>query len=123
MRYNDNEENDLLSEISDLLSSEETSEETVEIKVEKVEEDAILIPLDYRIFSTDNGLPTGKREPVDVYKCDRNTGIIPIGKARKKANLMQQAFKDKTFFVSETASKILPNGKITTVENIVYQTK
>jgi len=123
MRYNDNEENDLMGDINDLLSSEETPKVEMEVTAEIVEEEAVLIPLDYHIFTTSNGESTGKREPVDTYKCDRLRGIVPINKAKMKADLMKNAFKNKNFFVVETSSKILPSGKVVTVENIVYQTK
>ena len=87
------------------------------------EENFILVPLDYKIFSTHNNEVSGQREPIDTYKCDRIKGIVPIGKARQKANLMKQAFKNKVFFVEESSSKILESGKVRTVHQIVYQTK
>ena len=126
MRYNDENENDLLGDISDLLSvstTTETTEVEIEVVAEVEKEECVLIPLSYHIFTTHNGELKGKKEPIDTYKCDRVNGIIPIGKARIKADLMKKAFQNKTFFVAETSSKILPNGRVITVENIVYQTK
>ena len=120
MRFTDNEDN-LLDEIGDLLTSE-TPKVEVEATIEKEVEEAVLIPLDYHIFTTNNGDVKGKREAIDTLVCDRVRGIVPIGKARTKADLMKKAFQNKTFFVAETSSKILPNGKVVTVENIVYQT-
>jgi hypothetical protein len=120
----ENETNDLLDNLDDLLASENLSilcELKVE-KVEEVEEESVLIPLDYQIFTTNNGLATGKKEIIDTYKCDRVKGIVPIGKAITKAKLMKQAFKNKEFFVTEASSKILPNGKTKIVEKIIFQT-
>lgn len=94
----------------------------VETIVEVEEEKCIFVPLDYRIFSTHNNEPNGQREPIDTYKCDRVKGIVPIGKARIKADLMKKAFKNKKFFVEETSSKISESGKTKTVHQIVYQT-
>lgn len=94
-----------------------------ETNVEIEEEKCIFVPLDYRIFSTHNNEPTGQIEPIDTYNCDRTKGIVPIGKARIKADLMKKAFKTKVFFVEETSSKISENGKAKTVHKIVYQTK
>lgn len=124
MRYNDNEENDLLGEISDLLSVETITDVEVETPAKKVKDEIefVLIPLDYQIFTTDNGKSDGKREIIDTYKCDRAKGIIPIGKAKMKAELMKKAFKNKTFFVEQTSSKILPKGRVTTVKSIVFET-
>lgn len=118
----ENETDDLLGNLDDLLGNENL-EILCELKIEEVvEEESVLIPLDYQIFTTHNGLATGKKEIVDTYKCDRIKGIIPINKSITKAKLMKQAFKNKEFFVTETSSKILPNGKIKTVEKIIFQT-
>ena len=116
--------NDLLDNLDDLNLEVET-EINIEVatKVEtEPENDFILVPLDYKIFTTHNNEVNGQREPIDTYKCDRVKNIIPIGKARKKADLMKQAFKNKTFFVEETSSKIYENKKVTTVHKVVYQT-
>ncbi len=111
---------DFMSDLGELL----TSEVKVEIKEVKAEEEEhILIPLDYQIFSTSNNEPTGKREIIDTYRCDRKRGITPSGKARIKADLMKKAFPNKKFFVEETSSKIYDNGRVQTVGKIYYQTK
>ncbi len=123
MRYFDNEENDLLNEMDELLSSDIAPETKEETKVEETEEEGIVIPLDYQVFTTNNGEVTGKRELIDTLMCDRKKGIVPIGKARMKADRLKEAFKNKVYFVVENSSKILANGKVITVEKIVYKTK
>ena len=115
--------NDLLDNLDDLNLEVETEINIEVANVVEVEEpEFILVPLDYKIFTTHNNEVNGQREPIDTYKCDRVKNIIPIGKARKKADLMKQAFKNKTFFVEETSSKIFENKKVTTVHKVVYQT-
>lgn len=118
-----NEDNNFLSELEELL--ETTPEVQAEIKAleKEAEEEHILIPLDYQIFSTSNNEPTGKREIIDTYRCDRKRGITPSGKARIKADLMKKAFPNKKFFVEETSSKIYNGGRVQTVSKIYYQTK
>ena len=113
-----NEDFDLMGELDNILTGT-----TTEAKVEVVEEEHILIPLDYQIFSTHNNEPNGKREIIDTYRCDRVRGIIPTGKARIKADLMKKAFATKKFFVEETSSKIFESGRVITVSKIYYQTK
>jgi hypothetical protein len=127
MRYGriNEDEQDFLGDMDALLTTEIAIEAKTETKVEvaEEEEEAILIPLDYHIFSTSNNEPTGKKEPVDTYYCDKVRGIVPIGKAKIKANLLKQAFKNKTYFVEETATKVFESGKVVTVKTIVYKTK
>lgn len=125
MNFFDNNEDDILNEMDTLLSSDIAVEAKINTpKVELIEDDAILVPLDYQIFAVSNGdVNTGKRELIDTYKCDRVRGITPSGKARIKADLMKKAFSAKKFFVVENSSKILPNGKTVVVEKIIYQTK
>lgn len=120
----DFENDDLLSEVSDLLDTEiKPTNNTTKVEIEEEDENAILVPSAYQVISTVNNLPTGKKEVVDTYYCDRVKGIVPIGKARIKADLMHKAFKNKTYFVIEFSSKILSNGKVKTSEKIVYTTK
>lgn len=120
----DFENDDLLSEVSDLLDTEiKSTTNTVKVEADVEDENAILVPSAYQVISTVNNLPTGKKEVVDTYYCDRVKGIVPIGKARVKADLMRKAFKNKTYFVIEFSSKILSNGKVKTSEKIVYTTK
>ena len=128
MRNRFNEEDDLLSDLNELMLSEVAPEVQKELEakieeVEVVEEEHILIPLDYQIFSTHNNEPTGKREIIDTYRCDRVRGITPSGKVRIKADLMKKAFANKKFFVEETSSKIYENGRVKTISRIYYQTK
>lgn len=118
------ENDDLLNEVSDLLDTEiKPTNNTVKVEVETEDENAILVPNAYQVISTTNNQPTGKKEVVDTYYCDRTKGIVPIGKARIKADLMHKAFKNKTYFVIEFSSKILSDGKVKTSEKIVYTTK
>jgi hypothetical protein len=124
MRNQFNENDELMGDLEDLLTCETTAKVKAEIKANEVEEEEhVLVPLDYLIFSTSNNEPTGKREIIDTYKCDRIKGIVPSGKARMKADLMKKAFPNKRFFVEETASKIFDNGRLRTVSKIYYQTK
>ena len=109
---------DIFESIDQLLpESAETKTETIEVV--EAEERHILVPLDFKVYSGD---PKGRKEIVDTYKCDRVKGIIPVGKAKIKADRMKMTFKNKNFFVIETASKITESGKVSTVERIVYQT-
>ncbi len=120
----DFENDDLLSEVSDLLDTEVKPEvKTSTVVIEDEDNDTILVPTAYQVISTVNNLPTGKKEVVDTYYCDRVKGIVPIGKARIKADLMRKAFKNKTYFVIEFSTKILSDGKVKTSEKIVYTTK
>ncbi|HWY34511.1 MAG TPA: hypothetical protein VNX68_07685 [Nitrosopumilaceae archaeon] len=114
-------DNELFGDINELLSSADTKTVETVIVEAVIEEEHILIPLDYKVYSTNSS--TGRKEIVDTLKCDRSKGIIPIGKARQKADLMKKVFKTTTFFVLETSSKIFTSGKVVTVENVVYQTK
>lgn len=128
MRNRFNEDDELLGDLQDLLDIETTNELKTEIKAEtkalqEEEEEHTIVPLDYQIYSTSNNQPTGKKDIVDTYKCDRTKGIIPSGKARMKADLMKKAFPNKTFFVDETVSKIYESGRVKTVSKIYYQTK
>lgn len=119
MRYYENENDNLLEDINSLLGEENL---TPKVELQAEDEEVVLIPLRYHIFYTLNGEPNGKREPIDTYECDRVRGITPIGKARAKADLMKKAFANRTFFVEETSSKIVPNKPTTTVKKIVHQT-
>jgi hypothetical protein len=110
---------DIFNEIEKV--SADTKSVTVEIKP-KFSEEAIYIPLAYQIFHTHNNEPTGKREIVDTYLCDREKGIVPNLKAKKKADLMKNALPKKTFFV-EAEYTVIDNGKTIKHLEIIHQTK
>jgi hypothetical protein len=106
-----------LNEIFDEISAD-TKSVTVEIKP-KFSEEAVYIPMSYQIFSLDNNK---RRDIVDTYLCDRAKGIVPNLKAKKKADLMQKAFPNKTFFV-EAEYTVLDNGKEIKHLEIIHETK
>lgn len=110
---------DLLGEIEKVSGSTEAP--TV-IVVPKFSEEAVYIPLNYQIFSTHDNSSTGKRDIVDTYQCDRAKNIIPNLKAKKKADLMKLAFKNKTFFV-EAEYSVLDKGITVKHLEIIHQTK
>lgn len=119
--YNESE-TDLLSGALDILSNGTEDKKEVSASNE-VKEDALYIPKDYQIFSTHNNEATGKREIADTYMCDRKKGIVPNLKARKKADLMKNAFPKKTFFVEATYIMIETGKAPKEVKEIYYQTK
>lgn len=108
---------DIFDEIEKV--SAETKSVTVEIKP-KFSEEAILVPLSYQIFSLDNNK---RREIVDTYMCDREKGVVPNLKAKKKADLMQKAFPNKTFFVEGEYAVIEEGKEAVKHTEIIHETK
>lgn len=118
----DGNEIDLLSGALDILSNGTEDKKDIGTSNE-VKDDAVYIPKTYQIYSTHNGEATGKREIADTYVCDRKKGIVPNLKARKKADLMKNAFPTKKFFVEATYVVIEDNKAPKEVKEICYQTK
>jgi hypothetical protein len=103
---------------------EKASADTTTIKVEivapvqKFSDDAVYVPLSYQIYK----LANGRKEVIDTYYCDRVKGIVPTGKAKKKADLMKQAFSKETFYV-EAEYSLTYLGKTVKETEVIYQTK
>jgi len=110
---------DIFNEIEKVSGSTEST--TVQV-APKFSEEAIYVPLSYQIFSTHDNSPTGKRDIIDTYLCDRAKGVVPNLKAIKKADLMKVAIKTKTYFV-EAEYNVVDNGKTVKHKEIIHQTK
>ena len=110
---------DIFDEIEKASENQKPIVEVTAVKASEFSEDAIYIPLSYQVYTTDNGLAEGKKEIIDTYPCDRIKGIVPTGKAKKKAELMKQAFKTKTFFVL-AEYEVVDGGKTQRTKEVIY---
>jgi hypothetical protein len=111
-----------------LFDDENEMEETTE-KVEVTEivkmtilDNEICVPLHYQIFSTSDNTPTGHKEIIDTYACDRAKGIVPTARAKGKADGMKKCYPTKTYFVIGFYELISERGSRKETE-IIYQTK
>lgn len=117
-----------MTDIFDILDeavSEANAEKVEETKETKKEEadDTIFIPLDYQVFTTKDNTPTGIKDIIATYLCDRTKGIVPNQTAKTKADLMKKAFPNKTYFVIGTYT-VIRNGQAPVKESeIIHQTK
>jgi hypothetical protein len=109
--------NEIFDEIEKV--SADTKSVTVEVKP-KFSEEAVFVPLSYQIFSLDSNK---RREIVDTYLCDRERGIVPNLKAKKKADLMQKAFPNKTFFVEGEYAVVEEGKAVVKHVEIIHETK
>lgn len=102
-----------------------------EVNAEKIEEkpqpkkeepdDTIFIPMDYQVFTTKDNKPDGIKEIIATYLCDRAKGIVPNQTAKTKADLMQKAFPNKTYFVIATYT-VIRNGQKPVKESEIIHT-
>ena len=109
----------------DLFGDEiETTEKVVVAENPKMEiaDDEICVPLHYQIFTTNDNTPTGHKEIVDTYACDRAKGIVPTARAKGKTDGMKKCFPKNTYFVMGYYELISEKGSRKETE-IIYQTK
>jgi len=103
--------------------TEETTEvEVTEIAKMEIADEEICVPLHYQIFTTNDNTPTGRKEIVDTYACDRAKGIVPTARAKGKADGMKKCFPKNTYFVIGFYEIISEKGTRKETE-IIYQTK
>jgi len=110
-----------------LFDDNETEETTEQVEVTEtakmeITEDEICVPLHYQIFTTNDNTPTGRKEIVDTYACDRAKGIVPTARAKGKADGMKKCYPNKTYFVMGYYELISEKGTRKETE-IIYQTK
>lgn len=112
-----------------LFDDNETEETIVKVEVTEtttakmeIEEDEICVPLHYQIFTTNDNTPTGRKEIVDTYACDRAKGIVPTARAKGKADGMKKCFPKNTYFVLGFYEMVSEKGTRKSTE-IIYQTK
>ena len=112
-----------MEEINIFDSVEETTKEVVvENTKMEIAEDEICVPLHYQIFTTNDNTPTGHKEIIDTYACDRAKGIVPTARAKSKADGMKKCFPKNTYFVIGYYELISEKGSRKSNE-IIYQTK
>ena len=109
------------------LFDDNETEETTQVEVTEttkmeIAEEEICVPLHYQIFTTNDNTPTGRKEIVDTYACDRAKGIVPTARAKGKADGMKKCFPKNTYFVMGYYELISEKGTRKS-EEIIYQTK
>ena len=85
-------------DIDDLFDSEETTP-----KQEKVSIKSIEIPVSFQVRKVSNG----KDELIETFMVDKVRGIIPIEKAKRKAQLMKSAFPKDSIYVVEVLHRVV----------------
>lgn len=111
--FDDNE----MEETAEIVEVTKTATAKIEIA-----DDEICVPLHYQIFSTNDNTPTGRKDIVDTYVCDRAKGVVPTNRAKGKADGMKKCFPKNTYFVMGYYQ--ITGEKGTRKENeIIYQTK
>ena len=99
---------DIFSEVSESVVLVEKFKEP---KIEGIE-----IPEAYQVCKLDSD---GKREIVDTYKVNRVLGIVPILKAKSKAETLKRIFPKNTFVVIEIIHKVTKSNKVFRILNVV----
>lgn len=87
--------------------------EEAEKKENEVQQNITEFPEAYQVMTTEKSTSqngTIVREViVDTFVVDKKKGIVPVGKAKIKAQKMKEAFPDKSFYVVEIVHRIVAN--------------
>jgi hypothetical protein len=94
------------------------SEQVIEVvEAVEVKEVTIDIPEALQVCKMDSN---NRREIVDTYKCNKQHGIIPISKAKSKAECLKRIFPKNTYVVVAIIHKVNKFGKVERVFNVLH---